>query len=232
MRSIPTAAILALGLLSAPPAPGQVAPPAPAAAAAHDFARWEKEIAAYEEADRQSQPPKGGILFIGSSTIRLWKTLAEDFPGLPVINRGFGGSEIVDSTHFADRLIFPHEPKQIFLRAGGNDIHNGRTPREVADDFAEFVRVVHARLPKAEILFIGNSPAPLRWGQSDKYRELNRLVREMALGMPRVGFVDTFEMVLDRDGQARPELFVKDRLHFSPEGYALLRERVRPFLAR
>ena len=90
----------------------------------------------------------------------LWKTLADDFPDHKVINRGFGGTEIVDSTHFADRLIFPHEPKQIFLRAGGNDIHAGRLPREVAADFAEFVRVVHARLPKAEILFIGLSPAP------------------------------------------------------------------------
>ena len=138
----------------------------------------------------------------------------------------------MDSTHFADRLIFPHEPKQIFLRAGGNDIHAGRTPEEVAADFAEFVRVVHARLPKTEILYIGVSPAPARWGEADKYRELNRLIREMALDMPRVGFVDAFDISLTPDGSARPELFVKDRLHFSPEGYKLLGERVRPFLAQ
>ena len=197
-----------------------------------DYAKWEKEVAAYEEADRKSPPPKGAILFIGSSTIRLWKTLGEDYPDLKVINRGFGGTEIVDSTHFADRLIFPHEPKQVFLRAGGNDIHNGRTPRQAAHDFAEFVSVVHKRLPKTEILYISVSPAPSRWGETDKYRELNRLIREMALEMPRVGFVDTFDMVLWPDGGARHELFVKDRLHFSPEGYSLLRERVRPFLAQ
>jgi lysophospholipase L1-like esterase len=138
----------------------------------------------------------------------------------------------VDSTHFADRLIFPHEPKQIFLRAGGNDIHGGRTPRQVAHDFSEFVRVVHAQLPKSEIIYIGVSPAASRWGESDKYRELNRLIREMALEMPRVGFVDTFDMVLSPTGLPVPELFVKDRLHFSPEGYKLLAERVRPFLAQ
>jgi lysophospholipase L1-like esterase len=220
--------VIAFGLLALPPAHAQDAPRP--YAEARDYAKWEKEVAAYEASDRLNPPPRNGILFIGSSTIRLWKTLAEDYPNLKVINRGFGGTEIVDSTHFADRLIFPHEPKQIFLRVGGNDIHAGRTPRQVAADFAEFVRVVHARLPRTEILYISISPAPSRWGESDKYWELNRLIRAMALDMPRVGFVDTFDVVLRPDGSARPELFVKDRLHFSPEGYELLRERVRPFL--
>lgn len=219
---------IVLGLLAIPSAHGQEFPRL--YAEARDYSKWEKEVAAYEASDRQ--PPKGGILFIGSSTIRLWKTLAEDFPEHKVINRGFGGTEIVDATHFADRLIFPHEPKQIFLRAGGNDIHAGRIPKEVAYDFAEFVRVVHARLPNTEILYVSVSPAPARWGESDKYRELNRLIREMALDMPRVGFVDAFDLSLTPDGKARPELFVKDRLHFSPEGYKLLAERVRPFLAQ
>ncbi len=234
MKRLASATVVALGLLAAAPSTnllGQAQTPGDYAAR-RDYAKWEKEVAAYEAADRQAPPPKGGILFIGSSTIRLWKTLAEDFPDHKVINRGFGGTEIVDSTHFADRLIFPHEPRQIFLRAGGNDIHGGRTPEEVANDFAEFVRVVHGRLPKTEILYIAVSPAPARWGETDKYRELNRLIREMALKMPRVGFVDSFDISLTPDGRARPELFVKDRLHFSPEGYKLLAERVRPFLAQ
>lgn len=221
---------LSLVVVSAPVGALGQHPPRPYAEA-RDYSRWEKEVAAYEAADRDYPPPKGGILFIGSSTIRLWKTLASDFPGRPVINRGFGGTEIVDATHFADRLIFPHEPKQIFLRAGGNDIHGGRVPKEVARDFAEFVRVVHARLPKTEILYIAVSPAPARWGEIDKYRELNRLIREMALDMPRVGFVDAYSISLAPNGEARPELFVDDRLHFSPKGYKLLADYVRPFLA-
>jgi lysophospholipase L1-like esterase len=234
MTKLVTIATMALGLFAAiSPArsSGQDAP-ASRYAAARDYAKFEKEVAAYEAADRQKPPEKGGILFVGSSTIRLWKTLAADFPDHPVINRGFGGTEIVDSTHFADRLIFPHEPKQIFLRAGGNDIHAGRIPREVAADFAEFVRVVHARLPRTEILYIAVSPAPSRWGEADKNRELNRLIRELALDMPRVGFVDAYDISLTPDGRARPELFVKDRLHFAPEGYTLLADRVRPFLAQ
>jgi lysophospholipase L1-like esterase len=230
MKRAIIAATMAMGLLA--PLPylrGQDAPTS-RYAAARNYSRWEKEIAAYEVADRKNPPAKGGILFIGSSTVRLWKTLADDFPGFKVINRGFGGSEVVDSTHFADRLIFPHEPRQVFLRAGGNDLHAGRLPKEVAADFAEFVRVVHARLPRTEILFIGLSPAPARWGEADKTRELNRLIRQMALDMPRVGFVDADAISLGPDGLARPELFVKDRLHFSPEGYRLLADRVRPFL--
>src|SRR5438093_11149530 len=89
----------------------------------HNFARWEKEIAAFEEMDRKSPPPKGAVLFIGSSTIVRWKTLPQDFPGYQIINRGFGGNEIADSTYYAERMIFPYEPRIIFLRAGGNDIH-------------------------------------------------------------------------------------------------------------
>ncbi len=223
-------AITLLAMLPLTEIPGQEAPRS--YAERRDYTKWEKEVAAYEAADRQNPPPKDGILFIGSSTIRLWKTLADDFPGHKVINRGFGGSEIVDSTHFADRLIFPHKPRQIFLRAGGNDLHAGRTPSEVATDYLWFVRTVQEHLPGTEILFIALSPAPARWGDGDKTRELNRLIRQMALELPRVGFVDAYDISLTPDGRARPELFVKDRLHFGPEGYKLLAERVRPFLAQ
>ena len=198
----------------------------------HNFARWEKEIAAFESADRANPPPKGGVLFIGSSTIRLWKTLQQDFPQVRTINRGFGGSEIADSTHFAARIIFPYEPKKIFLRAGGNDIHVGRPPSEVAEDFREFVRVVHARLPKTEIHYIAVSPAPARWGETDKYVSLNKRIREMAIEMPRVAYVDSFDVSLGPNGKtAREDVFVPDLLHFNAEGYKVLAERVRPFLA-
>ena len=227
MKIRATAAVIVMGLLA--PALGQSA--RRSQAEGHDYTKWEKDVAAYEAADQKDPPPKGGNLFIGSSTIRLWKTMAVDFPDHKVINRGFGGTEIVNATHFADRLIFPHEPRQVFLRAGGNDIHAGRLPSDIAGDFLEFVRVVHARLPKTEILFIG-SALPARWGEGDKTRELNRLVRRAALSLPRVGFVDAYDISLTPDGKARPELFVKDRLHFAPNGYKLLGERVRPFLAQ
>ena len=137
---------------------------APATRPPHDFAKWEKNIAAFEESDKTNPPPKGAILFAGSSTIVLWKTLAQDYPDHKVINRGFGGSEIVDSTYYADRMIIPYEPKQIFLRAGGNDINAGRLPEEVADDFVEFVNKIHSKLPKTGDLLYGDQSGPVALG--------------------------------------------------------------------
>src|SRR5215471_18028626 len=124
-----SSAILLLAFLASPANFLNAADSAPAKP--HDFAKWEKAVAAFEEKDKASPPPKGAVLFVGSSTIVRWKTLAEDFPEFQVINRGFGGNEIVDSTHFADRIIFPYEPKMIFLRAGGNDIHAGKLPTQI-----------------------------------------------------------------------------------------------------
>jgi len=202
------------------------------APARHDFDKWEKEIAAFEQADRTSPPPKGGALFIGSSTIRLWKTLDADFPRGRVINRGFGGSEIVDSTHFAERIIFPYQPRQVFLRAGGNDLHAGKSPEQVFADFKDFVAKVHAKLPRTEIVFIGLSPTIARWSETEQTRTLNGLVEQYARRTPRVKYIEAFAITLGPNGQPRPELFVADQLHFSAEGYKLLVERVRPFVSK
>jgi acetyl esterase/lipase/lysophospholipase L1-like esterase len=197
-----------------------------------DFTNWEKEIARMETEDQTNPPPKNAILFAGSSTIRLWKTLAADFPEAKVISRGFGGSEVVDSTHFAERLIIPHAPKQIFLRAGGNDLWAGKTPAEVLADFQAFVATVHAKLPKTEIVFMAWNNSPSRWPGAARERTLNQLVADFAQGQPHVKFLDLASVSLDANGQPRPELFVSDRLHFNPEGYRLLAERVRPYLMK
>ena len=210
--------------------------PAPATQTAavdnHNYARWEKDISAYEARDRAQPPPRGGVLFIGSSTILLWKTLAQDFPDQQVINRGFGGSEIVDSTHFAERVIFPYAPRMVLLRAGGNDIHAGKSAEQVFADYRAFVAKVHVGLPKAKIVFISLSPAPSRWAERDANKALNTMVQNYTRGRPYLRYIETYDMVLGPDGQARPELFVADRLHFNAEGYRLLAERVRPWLTK
>jgi hypothetical protein len=105
----------------------------------HNYSKWEPAISAYEQADRTNPPPRNALLFIGSSTIVRWKSLAQDFPDQKVINRGFGGSEIGDSTHFADRIVFPYQPRKIFLRAGGNDLFAGKSVPEVFSDYQDRV---------------------------------------------------------------------------------------------
>jgi len=99
---------------------------------------FENEIKAYEQADKTNPPPREANLFVGSSSIRLWKTMAEDLPGKNVINRGFGGSQIADSVRFADRIVIPYHPARIFFYAGDNDLNAGKSPETVAGDFAAF----------------------------------------------------------------------------------------------
>lgn len=197
---------------------------------AHNYARWESAIAAFEKADRANPPPKGAVLFVGASTITLWKSLEADFPEHKVINRGFGGSEIVDSTHFADRIIFPYEPKMIFLRSGSNEIFNGESPEQVSADFEAFVKKVREKLPDAPIVYISINPIPSRWGQNDKNLKANELIRAAIGKMPKVKFLDIWDISITADGKPREDLFGPDRLHFNAAGYKLLAERVRPLL--
>ena len=197
-----------------------------------NFAVWEKEISAFEHADATNPPPRNALLFIGSSTIRFWKTLARDFPEQHVINRGFGGSQIVDATHFARRVIFPYAPRAIFLRAGGNDLWAGKAPEEVFGDFTNFVATVHAKLPETDIYFISLSPSVARWKQKDQEKTVNIMVEQFIGEKPHLKYVETYPISLGEDGQPRPELFVSDKLHFNAEGYKLLVAAVRPHLPK
>ncbi len=198
----------------------------------HNFGQWEKEIQAFESSDRTNPPPKHCLLFTGSSTIRKWTTLAQDFPGQPVVNRGVGGSEVVDITHFADRIVFPYEPKMIFFRCGGNDIANGKSPEQVFADFKDFVALVRTKLPDTEIVFMSWSPTIARLKNRNKDHTYNDLVKEFVKQNPHMQYCEMTDMPLDKDGNVRPELFQSDKLHFNAAGNKLMAERVRPFLPK
>jgi lysophospholipase L1-like esterase len=194
--------------------------------------RWDAEIAAFEAQDRTNPPPKNALLFIGSSSIRLWKTLAQDFPEHKVINRGFGGSQIADSIQFTDRIVIPYKPKMVVLYAGGNDINSGKTPEQVASDFKAFVRQIHAKLPETRVAYISIAPNPARWAQVDRVRSANELIRDFTKTNARLTFIDVFPHMLGDDGQPRPEIFVEDRLHMNEKGYALWTRLMRPILSQ
>lgn len=196
----------------------------------HDYKKWEKNIAAFEAADKESPPAKGSLLFVGSSTIVRWKTLAEDFAGVPVLNRGFGGNQIKDSTYYAERMIFPYAPKAIFLRAGGNDINAGWPAEEVFNDFKTFVAKMRERLPNVPIYYIGLSPTVKRLKQVDEGNKLNDLIAAWAKEQTGVTYIDTRAMTLDQEGKVRPDLFVEDMLHFNEAGYKLLAAALKPFV--
>jgi lysophospholipase L1-like esterase len=192
-----------------------------AGALAQTTNRWDKEIAAFEAQDRTNAPPKGAILFIGSSSIRLWKTLAEDLPEHKVINRGFGGSQIADSVHFVDRMVVPYQPKRIVMYSGGNDINAGKTPEQVAGDFKAFVAKVHGKLPETGIAYISIAPNPARWAQVERVKGANELIREFAKTDKRLSFIDVFPHMLGENEKPLPDIFVADRLHMNEKGYAI-----------
>jgi lysophospholipase L1-like esterase len=191
------------------------------------FDKWEKEIAARE---RQPFRP-GSILFTGSSTIVKWKTLERDFAPLSVVNRGFGGSQTFEVNHFAPRLIGPCRPRQVVLFAGTNDINAKKPPRQVATDFLEFVRLTRQLAPGARISFIELTSSPSRWDQRDAVIETNKIISRLCQ-RNRVDFIPVREKLFGPTGEPRPELFIADRLHLNEDGYKILADAVRPFLAR
>lgn len=195
------------------------------------FARWHPEVAAIEKRLAASPPKKGGTLFVGSSSIRLWD-VPRSFPDLPAANVGFGGSEVRDCTHFAPRLVLPHAPKTIVFYAGDNDLANRRTPEQVRDDFAAFAKVVHAKLPDCRILFVAVKPSPKRWALFDRQTAANRLVADLCRGNERLGYIDVVTPALGPDGKPLPALFVADELHLSAKGYEVWATAVGEHLRR
>ena len=201
----------------------------PAVAMAEE-SRWEKTIQGFEARDAENPPAKGEILFIGSSSIRMWNT-TKDFPEYTVINRGFGGSQTADSVEFAHRIAIPYAPRLVVLYAGDNDIAAGKSPEQVAKDAQAFFETIHAALPKTRIAYVAIKPSIMRWGMVDTMREANELIRTHTETQPLLQYVDIDTPMLGDDGKPRASLFIQDGLHLSREGYDLWNAIIRPYLA-
>ncbi|MCC8539396.1 SGNH/GDSL hydrolase family protein [Xanthomonas axonopodis pv. poinsettiicola] len=193
-------------------------------------AAWEQDMQRFAASDARQPPPKHGIVFVGSSSIRFWDTLGKDFAGKPVINRGFGGSQVRDSTWYADRIVIPYAPRQVVLYAGDNDLNSGRTPEQVRDDVVAFVTRIRRDLPDARISYLSIKPSPARAQLLPSVIAANRLIKDALAGFARVDYVDVYTPMLDASGKPRPQLFREDRLHMTVDGYALWRKAVAPVL--
>jgi len=163
----------------------------------------EKAIAAFEAEDKTNAPPKDATLFYGASNIRLWKSLPQRFGKTKVINRGFGGSQLSDCVHFADRVVIPYAPKTIYLNAGGNDLHAGRTPEQVLADFKAFVAKVRAALPQTQISYLSIPTSPSRWSEVEQVKRANQLITDYAKADGKLGFINFFPQLLGADGKPR-----------------------------
>lgn len=193
--------------------------------------RWEKDIAKFRAADAKEKPAEGQVVFVGSSSIKLWD-LPKYFPEREeeLINRGFGGSKIEDSVYYADQIVTPLKPRTIVFYAGDNDIASKYTPERVAADFQRFTTKIHDKLPKTKVVFIAIKPSISRWKIVDNVRAANRLIAEICAADDRLEFVDVDGPMLGEDGTPDPKLFVKDGLHLSDSGYKLWVSLVSPHL--
>lgn len=194
--------------------------------------KWAKELRAFEAIDATNPPPRRPIVFTGSSSIRLWKDLTTDFAAYPVINRGFGGSELSDVNQFFDRLILQYRPKQVVVFAGVNDIANGKSPEQVIEDLKTLRNRLHAELPRTRFVYLALALNPSRWNQRDKVRAVNRAAAELLSTDPRDVFLDTTSVMLGPDGLPKPDIFVDDKLHMNRKGYELWKPRVEAVLVK
>jgi lysophospholipase L1-like esterase len=189
--------------------------------------RWRSELEAFSAADRKQMPPAGGVLFVGSSSIRMWSDLESAFPDQPlVIRRGFGGSRLSDSADLVNRLVLPYQPRLVVLYAGENDLSEGASPQEVLGHFVRFVQQVRAALPGTRVAYLSIKPSPSRLVKMAVMREANLLIQTHVLANENLDYIDVHTAMLDNDGRPRPELFVRDQLHLSAEGYGLWRQIV------
>lgn len=184
-------------------------------------ARWEKSIVEIEQRIASGKSTPGAVLFVGSSSIRLWK-LEESFPDLVTANHGFGGSFLSDSVHFCDRIVVPVKPTAIVIYAGDNDIASEKTPETVCDDFQQFVAAVRAKLPECrQIVYIGIKPSVKRWAFADKIQKANSLIKADCDNDPLAEYADVWEPMLTADGKPNADLLVDDGLHMNEKGYKI-----------
>jgi len=193
-----------------------------------DPARFAEQIEAFAVWDSKNFFPPNGILFVGSSSIRGWAT-ASAFPGLPIINRGFGGSEFSDLLYYYDEVVKPFAAKQVFLYEGDNDIAGGKPPERVFSDDKQFLSRFHADFPQSDLVFISIKPSKARWSLWPAMAEANQLIREYAANHDYLHYADLASPLLNDEGKPK-DVFVEDGLHLNEKGYALWREALAPYL--
>ena len=205
--------------------------PAGAKPKAKKPSRWEKNIKRFEERDKTAPPPKGKILFLGSSSIVRWNT-GKLFPNHTTVNRGFGGSQISDSLEFADRILLPYQPKTIVFYAGDNDIAAGESAQQVIDDYKALIAKVHAKLPKTKFIFVAIKPSTSRWSLWGKMKRANDAIAALSKSDPRLEYLDIVTPMLGADGKPKKELLASDGLHLSEAGYKLWTSLTLPLLGK
>lgn len=192
------------------------------------------DIQAFKKLDEINSPAKGKILFIGSSSFTYWKDVHNYFPENTIINRGFGGSTLVDQIRYQEDIIYPYKPRQIVIYCGENDIASSDTisVETVVGRFKQLFSDIRSRLPKTSVVFVSMKPSPSRWHMQNKVKAANDAIRIFLSAQKRTAYVDVYTPMLKADGRPVPALFLSDSLHMTASGYAIWKEKIAPKLIK
>lgn len=195
-------------------------------------ALWE-EIQAFKKQDSLQPPPKNAILFVGSSSFRLWPDVQSSFPGYTIINRGFGGSTLPDVIHYADEIIFPYQPKEIVIYCGENDIaaSDTITAKTVFTRFEKLFTLIRKKMPKVPVVFVAMKPSPSRARFHLKLVQANLLIKNYLARQRKSAYVDVYKLMME-NGKPNESLYVNDRLHMNAKGYTIWQKAIKPYLIK
>ena len=217
---------------AAAPAEEASTPPPP------DAGRWEEDVARYETAAREAPPAAGAVILLGASNIRMWETLAADFPGLQVVNRGVGGCKLTELAGFAPRLLSAARPGVVVISAGSNDVHGGADAEAVLAAWHDVIATIRREHPTVPILVMGILPAKSRWEERETQTSANGLIQGAiaaaggVIDGGTVEYLDVWGDFLGPDATPDPQAFLDDDLHPSAIGNARRAARMRPVLDR
>lgn len=202
----------------------------PTATASAPATPWyEAEIRAFEKADQASPPAPGQVLFVGSSSIRMWSSLAKDMHPMPVLNRGFGGSKTREVLAVFDRIVTPNQPSAIVYYCGDNDLGTDNTDsRAAADGFIEFDSRVRAKWPELPVFYVSIKPSLARWKNWPAMARANELVRAYCQRTLGATYLDLATPTLTAEGKPDPTIFREDGLHLNDKGYAIWTRIIQP----
>ena len=191
---------------------------------------FENEIRNYEKQDSISMPSKGQILFIGSSSFRIWKTFATDLAGISAINRGFGGSTMTDALYYFDRMVVKYAPSTVVVYEGDNDLAKGKSPEELAKEYENFSNRLKMALPKTKLVYLAVRPSLSRIAIVDKQKQFNGWLEKYCKSQKGRFYLDMHSPFYLPDGTLMPDIFVADRLHLNEKGYQIFSAKIREFI--
>ena len=196
---------------------------------AQDPLRFQEEIRMLMSKD---DLPQGDEVFVftGSSSIKFWSSLEEDFSGFPILNRGFGGSQMSDLIYYKDSLIFRYQPGKVFIYEGDNDIAAGKSSEEILKQAKDLALSIHNQLPRTKVYFISAKPSVARWKFKVNYIEFNTALAAWAKTVEYVEFIDIWRPMCTGDGMVMQNIFIGDDLHMNSKGYDIWEIVIRPFL--